>query len=96
MSPDTPYPVMVWFHGGGYVGGGNIQYPGHFLASHDVVVVVPNYRLNVFGQCTHGGQQPTHASRTGAKWWNSRYMLAERGPNGVTAHTCKPNGGQKL
>jgi carboxylesterase type B len=40
---------MVWFHGGGYTGGGNIQYPGHFLASHDVVVVVPNYRLNVFG-----------------------------------------------
>jgi carboxylesterase type B len=44
-----PYPVMVWFHGGGYTGGANIQYPGHFLASHDVVVVVPNYRLGAFG-----------------------------------------------
>jgi carboxylesterase type B len=44
-----PYPVMVWFHGGAYLGGANIQYPGHFLASHDVVVVVPNYRLGAFG-----------------------------------------------
>ena len=44
-----PYPVMVWFHGGGYYSGANIQYPGHFLASYGVVVVVPNYRLGIFG-----------------------------------------------
>lgn len=44
-----PYPVMVWFHGGAYLGGANIQYPGHFLASYGVVVVVPNYRLGAFG-----------------------------------------------
>jgi len=45
----APLPVLVWFHGGGYVGGGNIQYPGHFMAARDVIVVVPNYRLGVFG-----------------------------------------------
>jgi len=45
----TPLPVMVWFYGGGYTGGGNIQYPGHFLAARDVIVVVPNYRVGVFG-----------------------------------------------
>ena len=44
-----PYPVMVWFHGGAYTAGANIQYPGHFLASYDVVVVVPNWRLASFG-----------------------------------------------
>jgi len=41
---------MVYFHGGGYVGGGSIQYPGHFLAARGVVVVTVNYRLGVFGQ----------------------------------------------
>ena len=45
-----PYPVMVWFHGGGYTGSGNVQYPGHFIAGHDVVMVVPNYRLGAFGE----------------------------------------------
>ena len=44
-----PYPVMVWLHGGGNVMGANIQYPGHFFADKDVVIVVPNYRLDIFG-----------------------------------------------
>jgi carboxylesterase type B len=41
--------VLVWFHGGGYTGGGSIQTPGHFMATKDVVVVTVNYRLGVFG-----------------------------------------------
>jgi len=48
-NPVGPLEVVVWFHGGGYTGGGNIQYPGHFLAARNVIVVVPNYRLGVFG-----------------------------------------------
>jgi carboxylesterase type B len=44
-----PKSVMVWFYGGGYVSGGNIQYPGHFLAARDVVVAAVNYRIGVFG-----------------------------------------------
>jgi len=42
-------PVFVWFHGGGYAGGSNIQYPGHFLAAKGTVVVVPNYRVAALG-----------------------------------------------
>ncbi len=45
-------PVMVWFHGGGYVvGGGSAPwYDGTALATHQgVVVVTINHRLNVFG-----------------------------------------------
>ena len=49
MSPDEPYPVMVFWHGGAFNTGSSIQYPGHFLAARDVIVVVPNYRLGVFG-----------------------------------------------
>jgi carboxylesterase type B len=48
-SSGEPYPVMVWLYGGGYTAGGNTQYPGHFLATHDVIIVVPNYRLGVIG-----------------------------------------------
>ena len=44
-----PYPVMVWLHGGYNEVGANIQYPGHFIADKDVVIVVPNYRLDIFG-----------------------------------------------
>jgi para-nitrobenzyl esterase len=45
--------VMVFMHGGGFVGGsGNdlLSYDGESLArNHDVVVVTHNHRLNVFG-----------------------------------------------
>ena len=43
---------MVWIHGGGYQEGANIQYPSHFLAAMDVIVVVPNYRLGIIGNIT--------------------------------------------
>ena len=47
-----PRPVMVWMHGGGFrTGSGNyLLYDGTNLAKkEDVVVVVVNHRLNVFG-----------------------------------------------
>ncbi|MGK8524859.1 carboxylesterase/lipase family protein [Nocardia asteroides] len=49
--PDRPRPVMVFFHGGGYVTGSNTQYdaPTRMVADGDVVVAVPNYRLGPFG-----------------------------------------------
>lgn len=43
-------PVMVWFHGGGWIGGSSQDVDGHLLAvKGDVVVVTVNYRLGVFG-----------------------------------------------
>lgn len=44
-------PVMVWFHGGGFVfGSGNSDFygPAHLL-EEDIVLVTANYRLEVFG-----------------------------------------------
>jgi para-nitrobenzyl esterase len=49
---DTPRPVMVWMHGGGFrVGSGNyLLYDGTNLArKEDVVVVAVNHRLNLYG-----------------------------------------------
>lgn len=46
-----PAPVLVWIHGGGFVGGsGSIPiYKGESLARRGVIVVTINYRLGVFG-----------------------------------------------
>ena len=43
-------PVMVWVHGGAFVGGSGALYQGGPLAAGgDIVVVTINYRLGVFG-----------------------------------------------
>ena len=43
-------PVMIWIHGGGDLNGsGNQQDASALAAETDIVVVVINYRLNVFG-----------------------------------------------
>jgi cholinesterase len=48
---DKSKAVLVWFYGGGFVGGGTSQgYDASLLAgSQDVVVVTTNYRLTIFG-----------------------------------------------
>ncbi len=48
-------PVMVWIHGGGFVGGSGTlpETDGGLLAKRDVVVVSFNYRLGRFGFFVH-------------------------------------------
>lgn len=48
-------PVMVWIHGGGFVGGSgsDIRSDGALMASKGVVVVSFNYRSGVFGFLAH-------------------------------------------
>ncbi len=47
-------PVLIWMHGGAWVGGSNDLYPLDFLAQHSgVIVVAINYRLGVFGFMPH-------------------------------------------
>lgn len=40
------YPVMIWFHGGGWVtGAGHSEFYGpKFLLDHDVILVTVNFR----------------------------------------------------
>ena len=58
-SPDAPSdtlrPVLVYFYGGGFVAGAadETRYDGAALAREGLVVVTPNYRLNVFGFLAH-------------------------------------------
>ena len=50
--PGTLYPVIVHIHGGSFIVGSSHLYPGHALASMQVVVVTFNYRLGAFGKTT--------------------------------------------
>ena len=51
VTIDALLPVLVWIHGGGYVGGGSSipWYDGSAFARHGIVVVSFNYRLGRFG-----------------------------------------------
>lgn len=66
-TPDKPKPVMVWFHGGGFIGGDGLQgSPLHRLAKRgDVVVVSMNYRVGAFGFLAHPGLSTESRVETG-------------------------------
>jgi para-nitrobenzyl esterase len=46
---DSKLPVMVWIHGGGYVGGESDDYDPSALVANGVIVVTINYRLGALG-----------------------------------------------
>ena len=49
-QPDAKRPVMVWIHGGSFIGGAGSDYdPSDLVADGNVVVVTLNYRLGAFG-----------------------------------------------
>ncbi|KAB7496324.1 Venom carboxylesterase-6 [Armadillidium nasatum] len=42
-------PVMVYIHGGGFISGGATYYHPYYLLNRDIVLVVIQYRLGIFG-----------------------------------------------
>lgn len=59
--------VLVWIHGGAFMGGGSAVpiYDGEALAQKGIVVVSINYRVNVFGFLAHAelsAESPTKSS----------------------------------
>ncbi|MEM8734961.1 MAG: carboxylesterase/lipase family protein [Planctomycetota bacterium] len=54
-ASDSPLPVMVWIHGGGFTQGSGHEasYDGTALAKRGVVLVTINYRLGAFGFMAH-------------------------------------------
>ncbi|VDC00398.1 unnamed protein product [Peniophora sp. CBMAI 1063] len=52
LEGNTSVPVLVWIHGGGYIGGSHMMYPAENLARNahgGLVVVSVQYRLGPFG-----------------------------------------------
>jgi para-nitrobenzyl esterase len=64
----APLPVMVYFHGGAFVGesSGSPAYDGYYLANAgNVTVVSVNHRLNIFGYAYLGGQADERFASSG-------------------------------
>lgn len=65
-APTTKRPVMVWIHGGAYVGGSSNIYPLDYLSrTGDMIVVSINYRLGVLGFMTHPAFAAAHNGSLG-------------------------------
>jgi len=68
LHPKKPKAVMVWIHGGANVagtGGADPLYNGTALIGHDVILVVIEYRLGIFGFLAHpelSAESPHHVS----------------------------------
>ena len=85
-------PVIVWIHGGAYVGGSADIYPlDYFARSGDVIIVSINYRLGVFGFMAHPAFDPAHNGSVGledqreALRWVKRNIRAFGGdPKNIT------------
>jgi len=43
------FPVLVYLHGGEFKFGGKDYYKPDILLRHDVILVIPNYRLGILG-----------------------------------------------
>lgn len=73
-------PVMVWIHGGGFVGGSGSGpfYDGTALARKGVVVVTINYRLGIFGFFAHPELSAEAATGTSGNYGLSDQLEALR------------------
>ncbi|XP_063885791.1 pyrethroid hydrolase Ces2a-like isoform X2 [Scylla paramamosain] len=47
LDAEEKLPVMVYLHGGGYISGTAYQYQPYVLLNHQVVLVVPQFRLGM-------------------------------------------------
>ena len=84
-------PVLVWIHGGAFVGGSSNLYRLDALARRDLVVVTPNYRLGVLGFMPHPAFEQASNGNLGlmdqreALHWVQRNIAAFGGdPTNVT------------
>jgi len=98
-------PVMVWIHGGGFVGGSSAlaETDGARLAKRGVVVVSFNYRLGRFGFFAHPALT---AGREGGNWglldqiaalrWVQRNVAAFGGDPGNVTILGESAGGESV
>ncbi len=85
-------PVLVWIHGGAFIGGSSNLYPLDYLAREgDLVVVSMNYRLGVFGfmphpsfEASHNGGYALEDQRAALRWVKRNIAAFGGDPSNVT------------
>lgn len=92
-NTDKKLPVLFWIYGGGFQMGSSGFYNGKVLVSlHDVVVVIPNYRLNAFGFFTTGknskypGNMGMLDQVKALEWARDNVSAFGGNPNNITIH----------
>ncbi len=79
-APGQDLPVMVWFHGGGFVAGSgaDVRCDGAALARQGVVVVTFNYRVGIFGYLAHPDLSAESASAVSGNYGLQDQLAALR------------------
>ncbi|KAI4500883.1 hypothetical protein M0802_004094 [Mischocyttarus mexicanus] len=90
-NPRNSYPVMIWFHGGGWVtGAGHSEFYGpKYLLDHDVVLVTMNFRLGPLGflsteDLVSPGNLGLKDQLQALRWINENIATFNGDPNRVT------------
>lgn len=107
LDPKAKRPVMVWIHGGGFVGGSSVEqmsYDGHNLCiDGDLVVVSMNHRLNIIGYMDFSefGEKFANSGNAGMadlvealKWVRDNIEQFGGDPNNVTLFGQSGGGGK--
>ncbi|CAB3381264.1 Hypothetical predicted protein [Cloeon dipterum] len=89
LDPSANLPVIVFFHGGAFSTGSSRLYGGSKFMDHDVVLVVPHYRLGPLGFfCLHTDEIPGNAGMLdqveSLRWVQSYISFFGGDPNKVT------------
>ncbi|GIG69158.1 carboxylesterase/lipase family protein [Phytomonospora endophytica] len=100
-STGRPKPVMVWFHGGGFIQESAGDYdPRRLAVGGDVVVVTVNYRLGMLGFFAHPGLPGSGsfgiADQQAALRWVQREIRAFGGDPGRVTIVGESAGGQSV
>lgn len=73
-----PHPVIVWFHGGAFVGGTAASYVPTALVGQNTVVVSVNYRLGALGFLAHPALSAENTAGTGGAGASGNYGLMDQ------------------
>lgn len=89
--PNGGFPVLVWIHGGTYAHGSNSQQfndPSRLVATQNVIVVVPNYRLGAYGFMAFPDSTDANFAfadmRVALRWVNKNISSFQGNPQLVT------------
>ena len=102
-------PVMVWFHGGGFLGGSAVEivaYDGENMAKYgDAVVITVNHRLNCLGyldfsefgeEYYNSGNNGTSDTVMALKWVHDNVANFGGDPDNVTVFGQSGGGGKVI